>query len=112
ALPPFFLALGTPRAPTAPRLAARALLADPLLLAAVDWERSPGLLDAALVVAEEWPGIDAGYRAALVRQDASLLTGGPVGRLSVDADSVPATAMSLYAFRRLPWPATLATVPV
>jgi hypothetical protein len=100
-----------PRSAVAPRLGGRALLTDPALLAAVDWEGAPGLRAAALAEAERWPGV-GGFGQALVVAAATLPQGGAIGRLRVTADTTPATAMSLFAFRRLPWPVTLAEVDV
>jgi hypothetical protein len=109
---PFLLALAAPGAGPAPRLAARALLADPPLLSAVAWEREPALLAAALAAAAGWEGVDAGLRGSLADAAAGLPRRGPLAMLRVTMDEEPSTAVSLHVFRRLPWPATLAAVPV
>jgi hypothetical protein len=109
---PFLLASGDPAAPAAPRLAARALLADPTLLAAVAWEEHPRLLGAALPQVAGWRGVDAGLRESVLDFGSVLMVSGPVALLRITMDEQLATALSLHAFRRLPWPATLVTVLV
>jgi O-antigen ligase len=109
---PFLLAVGQPRSASAPRLAARALLADPELLAALGFEADPELARQALAEAARWGGVDEGLRSALVGSGARIDRTGPIAGLGLTMDDHPATALSLYTFRRLPWPATLAQVPV
>ena len=109
---PFLLAMREPSPLLAARLGGRALLTDPPLLAALDWEARPELRQAALREAKTWPGVDAGFREALAREGESMTADGPFATLRVTTDEVPATAMSIYAFRRLPWPTTLASVVV
>ena len=69
---PFLLAFAQPDSPRAPRLAARAVLADPALLASIDFEARPDLLAAALAEVARWEGIDTGLRKAIVDVAASL----------------------------------------
>ena len=109
---PWLLAMAAPKAERAPRLAARALLADPPLLAALSWEREPELLAAALAEVTSWQGVDEGLRQALLDRAKSLPWRGRLGALRVTMDEEPSTAVSLHVFRRRPWPATLAIVPV
>ncbi len=111
---PFLLAFARPDAPGAPRLAARAILADPPLLAAIDFEARPELLAAALREVGPWQGIDAGLRQAIVDIAGSLPwpRSGPIGRRGVAMDRDRDTSTSLNAFRRLPWPQTLGFVGV
>jgi O-antigen ligase len=135
-VPPFLLAFGQPQSPRSLRLAARAVLADPPLLAAIefeqraepgtaapagppplaviDFEGPPQVRDAVLDYVASWKGIDAGLRQAIVDAGASLpwLRSSPIGRRDITMDGDPATATSLFAFRRLPWPQTLGFVAV
>ena len=113
---PFLLVETNPRAPWAPRLGARALLADPPLLAAIFWEAEPQLLTAALGEAARWEGVDMGFREVLLNAATSLPRTGriDVRRFWVDDERNTETSIhvSLYAFRRLPWRALLGEVPV
>jgi hypothetical protein len=109
---PLLLALAAPQASSSPRLAGRALLADPPLLAATAWEREPALLAAALAEVSRWNGVDAGVRQALVDAAHTLPRRDRPAMLRVTMDEEPSTAVSLHVFRRLPWPATLAALPV
>jgi hypothetical protein len=107
---PFLLAERRPGNPLAARLFARALLANPTLLAALFWEQHPEQLDAALREVATYRGVDDGFRQAIVvtRPPRS----GPIAVARVKMDTDAPTALSLHAFRRLPWPATLASVVV
>jgi hypothetical protein len=113
---PFLLMEANPRGAWAPRLGARAVLADPPLLAAIFWERQPELLAAAIGEAARWDGVDTGLRQVLVDTAADLQRSGPIGvrRFWVDDERTTETSIhvSLYAFRRLPWRALLGEVPV
>ena len=109
---PLLLAFASPAAAEAPALAARAQLATPPLAAAVEWERRPRLWGESRRLIWEWPGIDPGYTRALVEATRTLPRHGPVTHLQRRMDERAATSLSLVAFRRLPWPATLAAVPV
>ncbi|HEX6202173.1 MAG TPA: O-antigen ligase family protein, partial [Thermoanaerobaculia bacterium] len=59
---PFLLALAEPRAPAAPRRAARALAAEPRLAAALAWRRQPELREAALAELVRREEIEPGWR--------------------------------------------------
>jgi hypothetical protein len=89
------------------RLGARALLAEPRLLAATWWEGREPLFRRSLEEVRTWPDVDAGWKLALLRaaprpQDRR----GAIVRLSLNVDTVGFTqATSLHLFRRLPWPA-------
>ena len=109
---PLLLAFGSPQAPEAPALAARAQLATPALAAAVEFERRARLWGESRRLVWEWPGVDPGYARALLEATRDLPREGPVAPLQRRMDERPATALSLVAFRRLPWPAALAAVPV
>ena len=111
---PFLLAFGQPDSPRASRLAARAILADPPLLAAIDFEARPQLLTAALEELARWEGVDAGLRQAIVDVSSALPwpRTSAIGRRGIVMDADPTTATSLVAFRRLPWPQSLGFVAV
>jgi len=84
---------------------ARALLSEPRLAAAVELERRPSLLLAAIERLHRWPGVDAGWRLEMVRRVGQL--GGVEGERAVlvyAAESGASPGLSLYGFRRLPWP--------
>ncbi|MEM9595643.1 MAG: O-antigen ligase family protein [Acidobacteriota bacterium] len=87
--------------------AARALLAAPQLLAA-DWRGEEGLLERAVARLEREQGIGAGWRSALVaawRTNRGAEWGaGDVRPLVLNVDHEPAVSLSLFAFRRHPWP--------
>ncbi len=113
ALAPFHRLAAAPEYPGAPYWGARALLGEPRLLAALFWESRPALLDAAVREVETWPGVDAGWRAALVAAARQADDDrGPVALLGLEMDARPHLALSLHAFRRRPWPAMLAPVEV
>ena len=52
--------------PDAPARGAQALLDEPRLAAAVFWERHPELLAQSLALVRAWPGVDAGWKEALL----------------------------------------------
>ena len=113
ALAPYHRLAVAPEDPRAPRWGARALLGEPRLLAAVFWEERPALRQAAVREVESWPGVDAGWRAALAAAARDLPPDrGPVALLGLEMDATPHLALSLHAFRRRPWPARLAPVEV
>lgn len=99
--------------------AARALLAEPRLAAASAWRGHEELRRQALLRLERWPGIDAGWRAEMVKQaaEAALATGARGAavdevELAAQIDTTPALAVSLHLFRRAPWPADVARIRV
>jgi O-antigen ligase/polysaccharide polymerase Wzy-like membrane protein len=105
-LPAFYLLVADPGAPAAPAHGAHALLAEPRLAAATFWESHQDLFAATLEEVRRRPGVDAGWKEALVA--AAPAPGerrGPLARLQLDLDAVPHLALSLHAFRRRPWPA-------
>ncbi len=113
-LAPFRLAVGPAGGDPALRVerAMRALAAEPRLAAAAAWRRQPEILwQAQRRLAEEAP---PGWAAALL---ASLEVfqkpqSGATADLVLKIDHDPAEAASLVVFRRSPWPAPLARVPV
>jgi hypothetical protein len=104
--PPFYLMASAPGAAAAPRLGARALMAEPRLMAATFWEGREPLFRRALEEVRAWPGIDAGWKLALLRAaPVPAARRGPTVRLALAIDDASYTqATSLHLFRRLPWP--------
>jgi hypothetical protein len=104
--PPFYLMASAPGATAAPRLGARALMAEPRLMAATFWEGQEPVFRRALEEVRGWPGIDAGWKLALLRAaPAPAARRGAIVRLALAIDSASYTqATSLHLFRRLPWP--------
>jgi O-antigen ligase len=104
--PPFYRMALEPLAAEAPRRGAHALLAEPRLAAATIWEVRPELLGRAVEEVRRWPGVDMGWKEALV---SSLPTyeqrGDETARLELEIDTVPDLALSLHTFRRRPFPA-------
>ncbi len=97
--------------------AARAILAEPLLLASPAFEGDPDLRAEVYRKVESWPGLPPGWFAAFAERWPGLdwSNGGegpPSIGLSVDADSDPAVSFSLFAFRRPPWPFSVGAVPL
>jgi hypothetical protein len=104
---PYFLAIAAPGAPVAPFHAAHALLAEPRLLAAPFWDRQGSLREGALREVGARDGIDPGWREALLRAAGRLSppsAEGERGWLALEIDPIPSLSLSLYAFRRKPWP--------
>jgi hypothetical protein len=103
--PPFYLMASAPEAAAAPRLGARALLAEPRLMAATFWEGREALFRQVLQAVREWPGVDAGWKLALLRAaPGPEARHGAIAReeLTIDAGGFT-QATSLHLFRRLPW---------
>lgn len=107
-------------AATDPRVAARAaraVLAEPLLLAASTFEGDPDLRSEVHRRIRSWPGLPPGWLAAFEELWFGLdwsngREGPPLDVLSVDADSRPAVSFSLFAFRRPPWSLSIGAVPL
>ena len=102
--PPFYRVLAEPAAPKAAAYGAHALLAEPRLAAATFWERHPGLYAQTLEKVRAWPGVDAGWKEALLAAAPRGPGQGPVSRLALEIDTVPRESLSLAVFRRRPWP--------
>lgn len=103
--PPFYGMVAAPEDPEAPARGAQALLAEPRLLAATFWERHPDLLAGSLARVRDWPGVDAGWKEALLRAAPPAgARGGPTQRLALTIDGEEGQSLSLTAFRRCPWP--------
>jgi len=107
-------------AATDPRVAARAargILAEPLLLAAAAFEGDPDLRAELHREIQSWPGLPPGWLAAFEELWFGLdwsngHEDSPRDVLSVDADGRPAVSLSLFAFRRQPWPLSIGAVPL
>jgi hypothetical protein len=86
--------------------AARAMLVEPRLAAAVRWRGHETERRRALARVGAWPGVDRRWKLQFLRQARGAAPGGGaelelVTRLDEDA----ATSLSLRVFRRAPWPA-------
>ncbi|MEM7051482.1 MAG: O-antigen ligase family protein [Acidobacteriota bacterium] len=105
-LAPFYRTAFAPASEGAAITAGRALLAEPRLAAAVFWEGREPLLEAALDEVETWPGIDAGWRRAMIDQVVgwNVEVGGEIGRLALEVDPSAAESLLLRTFRRAPRP--------
>jgi hypothetical protein len=106
--------VAAPDARAAPRLAARALLAEPRLAAATLWEGREPLFRRALEEVRRWPGVDPGWKLGLLAaapQPAARR--GARQRLALAIDTGGFTqSTSLHLFRRVPWPAVWPLVAV
>jgi O-antigen ligase len=104
--PPFYRMLADPGSGAAPAWGAHALLAEPRLLAATSWK--PRLLGLSLEMVRRWPGVDAGWKEALLAAvPSSGPSRGPAVRLGLEidtADTLRGESLSLAVFRRRPWP--------
>jgi O-antigen ligase len=105
--PPFYLMLSGPATGAAPVYGAHALLAEPRLLAATSW--NPQLLGLSLEMVRRWPGVDPGWKEALLATaSVPVPSRGPFVRLGLEidtADTLRGQSLSLPVFRRRPWPA-------
>jgi hypothetical protein len=115
ALAPYLRALGAPADPRASAWVARALAAEPRLLAATAWERWPGLRAAAVDQVGAQEGIDPGWRLALLAANAAIpaTPSGETRGLELGVDLSPVNGsegFALHLFRRLPDPLSLAVV--
>ena len=97
--------------------AARAILAEPLLLAAVVFEGDPDLRAEVHRGIQTWPGLPPGWSESFEELWLGLdwsngAEGPPRDVLSVGADGRAAVSFSLFAFRRPPWPLSIGAVPL
>lgn len=106
---PYLLAATDPDRADAAGCAARALLAEPRLVAATFFDEHPDLQSEARRAILAWPGIDPGWRVAMAKRLArpapppgDLGTPGEEVALGLGFDDLQGGA-SLYAFRLLPW---------
>ncbi len=112
AIAPFRLTLGEGSDTERLGWASRALLAEPLLMAAVAWRDRGSVLSSAVEELRHLDGIDAAWLDWLAENLRSRPGEGRVRRLALEMDGDPATSASLYAFRRRPWPVLLAQVEI
>ena len=97
--------------------AARAIVAEPLLLAALAFEGDPDLRAELHREILAWPGLPPGWLAAFEELWFGMdwsngQQGPPRDVLHVDADGRAAVSFSLFAFRRPPWPFSIGAVPL
>ncbi len=112
AIAPYRLTLGEGAPAAQAGWTARALLAEPLLLAAVAWRDRGPELDSAASELRRLDGLDADWLAWLAANLRARPGAGPVRSLALEMDGEATGAASLYAFRRRPWPALLARVEI
>ena len=99
--------------PDAPARGAQALLNEPRLAAAVFWERHPELLAQSLTLVRGWPGVDAGWKEALLAAvPPPEGRSGPARKVELTIDTEQQETLSLTAFRRRPWPTPWGLVDV
>ncbi len=114
AMAPYLLAITWPDDPRAATWTARALMAEPRLLAARPWVEKQERLADAVALLERDGAIDAGWRARLVESYRWLVgVEEPLRdwrRLVLSMDGEASTSVSLHTFRRRPWPVPLVTV--
>lgn len=104
ALAPFHLALEGDESLARLR-GARAILAEPRLLAAWGWAGRPGLREESVEEAGRCDGVEPGWREELTQLAAGLPEpAGASSSLSLEMDGGGSTALSLHVFRRRPWP--------
>jgi hypothetical protein len=112
ALAPFRLATLDPAVRDAAVTGARALLAEPRLAAATDWQGREALYALVLDQVVRWPGIDDRWRGELVAALRSLPPAwGPRPRpFFLEIDGAAPTSLSLFVFRRRPWPTAFGAI--
>jgi hypothetical protein len=118
ALAPFALMAETADAELAAARGGRAILADPVLAAAVHWDEHPLQFAEAVSRVATWPGLSADWQSELVARLERLERRRRRGEAaaaervvwSLEVDGRPATALALHAFRRTPWPFELGAV--
>lgn len=108
---PFYQMLANQSGPDVPVQGAQALLAEPRLVAAVFWERRPDLRRRVLDAVRAWPGVDAGWKEALLAVPPPTAEG-PVSRVALLIDAEDRESLSLPVFRRRPWPAQWGLIEV
>lgn len=103
--PPFYRMLSYRSVPEAPAYGAHALLIEPRIAAATVWDQNPVLYQRALEAVRRWPGVDAGWKEALLR--AAPPPGGGTGaveEIQMTIDHEQEETLSLAVFRRRQWP--------
>lgn len=107
--PPFFLMAASRN----PRSGAHALLAEPRLAAATIWEGEPDLFRRSLEEVRRWPGVESDLKYSL--HSAAPRTEerrGETGLVHLDIDTEPEVSLSLYTFRRRPFPTSVPLIEV
>jgi hypothetical protein len=91
---------------------ARALIAEPRLAAAVDWRGRDALFQGAIEEIRDWPGIPPHWTRRAVAAFAALPPPRDSDPLSfvLELDGEAQTSLSLFVFRRLPWPTALGSI--
>jgi tetratricopeptide (TPR) repeat protein len=92
--------------------AARAVLAEPRLAAALVWRGDERRRQAALARVRAWPGIDPRWRRQLAEQTRQPPRGREARDLVHRMDVDERSSVSLHLFRRSPWRAELARLRV
>ena len=109
----------TPNDERAVGWAGRALLAEPLLLAAEGWNGHEALRRQTVKTLEPYEQVDALWRVEMLERDAALVAAaleemapgnGSTRKLVLEMDQEGGTSLSLHAFRRRPWPLYIDTV--
>ena len=101
-LPPFLMSLSRPTHPEAAQWAAQAVRLEPRLSRTSRFLDSPELRERTMEVLEA-----SGAADLLLPLSNDSTTSTPGAALGLTMDREPALALSLYGFRRRPWPATL-----
>ncbi|MCB1036100.1 MAG: O-antigen ligase family protein, partial [Acidobacteria bacterium] len=118
ALPPYLLAVRSGGTEAAVEAAARALLAEPRLLAA-DLFRDSGFRRQVALRIRRQEGVEEGLRSRWTEvldapygrsKEFGELSERPPARLSLGYDGRPELALSTFLFRRRPWPLEVAAV--
>jgi hypothetical protein len=91
---------------------ARALLAEPRLAAALEWQGRDALYQRTIEEMRGWPGIASNWRFKTVSVLASLppLRGASSSPFALELDGQAQTSLSLFVFRRLPWATRLGSM--
>lgn len=111
-LAPWLRLRAEPAPADAVSIAARALLAEPRLLQAIDGPGREALRRSAVARIERLSGVEPGWRRALVLAAArESAQGGAISFLTFGAET-PDGSFSLHWFRRLPWGAYLGGVAI
>lgn len=109
---PLYLALLEPDDALAAPCLARALLAEPRLAAAIDLVQRPELLRRARDEILAWEGIEPGWRVAMAEiLERGADPGAKAAPFGIGRESALG-GLSLWAFRRRPWPAEWFSIPV
>ncbi|HXU45177.1 MAG TPA: O-antigen ligase family protein, partial [Thermoanaerobaculia bacterium] len=109
---PFLRLRATPPPIDPVSVAARALLAEPRLAAAVWWRGREGLLARAVARISALDGVELGWRQSFVDAASSLPDRAGPGALLAYGQESEAASFSLHLLRRRPWGSYLGAVPL